>query len=101
MNFDPEHDPDFERHKFRKLNKLEDMPEEYLQLWDELNGCLKVLIADQRDKHDLDQDDAIIRYMAFHELQLHNLQEEVKHIYRAFSKFGEAIDNKQDKPDWN
>ena len=44
-----------------------------------------------------------MRYIAFQELQINSLQDEVKHIYRAFDSFAEVIDRKQDKkePDWS
>ena len=47
MRFEPEHDPDPERQKFRVLENLEDMPESHRKLWRELEKNLKTIIADQ------------------------------------------------------
>ena len=103
MRFEPEHDPDPERQKFRVLENLEDMPESHRKLWRELENNLKTIIADQRQLHELSESEALMRYIAFQELQINSLQDEVKHIYRAFDSFAEVIDRKQDKkePDWS
>jgi methyltransferase-like protein len=91
--------------QFLKVQCLGDVPEEYLRQCSEMYERIKGFYAsiesnlEEKDFNDeVDRKtDAMLRYIAFQEMQIAALQQEVVIFKKAMAHFAEAIDGKQDK----
>jgi len=101
MKFNPEHDPDPLNRKFREVDDVNSLPEEtkaelvhYYSSLIENIGILRATVEEQGvDNHfkRSKTDDAIIRYNAFMQKQINELQSEIRSLYEAVSGMGMAV----------
>jgi hypothetical protein len=90
--------------KVLKVQCLSELPEEYLkqcaEMYEGIKGFFATIEGNLKEccENDLDRKtDALLRYMAFQEMQIAALQQEVGIFKKAISQLGAAIDGKQDK----
>ena len=101
MKFNPEHDPDPLNRKFRTCEDINDLPEEtkeelvnyYASLLENID-----ILRKTSDKEGVDNffkrsktDDAIIKYNAFMQKQIADIQTEIRNMYEAMAGMGVAI----------
>tara|TARA_R100001463_G_scaffold127238_1_gene185215 strand:- start:3096 stop:3431 length:336 start_codon:yes stop_codon:yes gene_type:complete len=101
MKFEPEHDPDPLNRKFRKVDDINDLPEEtkeelinyYASLLENIEILRKTSAQEGVDNYfkRSKTDDAIIKYNAFMQKQISDLQSEIRNMYEAMAGMGVAI----------
>ena len=90
MRFEPEHDPDPTRSKFKTINNLDELPEANLELLNELKEKISSMISIQEKNHP--GENSLIAYTAFQEMQIHTLQQEIKSMYTVLLEMAGALD---------
>ena len=89
---DPEED---EGPKFQVLDTLDDLPEtkkkELTRFRDKIDSML------EHELHQHDEQDPFITYMAFQELKIHALQQEIHNIHRMMITLATAVDKLEGK----
>lgn len=90
MRFEPDHDPDPTRSKFKTINSLDDLPADRTELLNELKAKISEMITIQEKNHP--EDDPLIAYTAFQEMQIHTLQHEIKNMYEVLLSMAAALD---------
>jgi len=107
MRFEREHDPDPVRRKFHSISSLSELPDEYVEemagmygrireMVSEIDGNMAASGSDHSTEMDR-KDDAIVRYLAFQEMQINALQEETRVFYKALETLATELEKKQDK----
>lgn len=101
MKFNPEYDPDPLNRKFRTVEDINDLPEEtkvelisyYASLLENIGILRKTSVEEGVDNFfkRSKTDDAIIKYTAFMQKQINDLQQEIRVLYEAFSGLGVAV----------
>ena len=90
MRFEPEHDPDPLRSKFKTINDLDDLPADRIELLEELKTKISEMITIQEKNHP--EENSLIAYTAFQEMQIHSLQQEIKNMYAVLMEMAAALD---------
>lgn len=90
MRFEPEHDPDPLRSKFKTISDLDDLPADRLELMNELKTKISEMITIQEKNHP--EENSLIAYTAFQEMQIHSLQHEIKNMYAVLLEMAAALD---------
>jgi hypothetical protein len=120
MNLNPDHKSfqDKVADKYTVLTSVLNLPDSHKEKWhlladkiseqllefdttDGIDGKIPPMpekLYEGIDQHVADSLEDIVRYMAFQELQIHNLQEEMRVLYEGLDQFARVIDAKQDKP---
>ena len=91
MRFEPEHDPDPLRSKFKTIDNLDDLPADRLELLEELKLKISDMITINEKNHP--DENSMIAYTAFQEMQIHSLQHEIKDMYGVMMEMASALDN--------
>jgi hypothetical protein len=91
MRFEPEHDPDPLRSKFKTIDSLDDLPADRTELMNELKAKISEMLTIHEKNHP--EDDPLIAYTAFQELQIHSLQHEIKNMYLVLMEMAQALDS--------
>jgi hypothetical protein len=97
MRFQPDHDPDPERTKYRQISGYDEMPDEYKQMHMEIYNQAMVMADGARDKEKLSKSEAVLHYAAFQGVQIQSLQEEIKVIYKGLNAVADELEHMQDK----
>jgi hypothetical protein len=92
MRFEPEHDPDPLRSKFKTINSLDDLPADRIQLMGELKTKISEMLTIQEKNHP--EESSMIAYTAFQEMQIHALQGEIKNVYAVIIEMAKELDSK-------
>lgn len=90
MRFEPEHDPDPLRSKFKTISDLDDLPADRIELLEELKTKISEMITIQEKNHP--EENSLIAYTAFQEMQIHSLQQEIKNMYSVLMEMAAALD---------
>ena len=90
MRFEPEHDPDPLRSKFKTINSLDDLPSDRLEMMKELKAKISEMITIQEKNHP--EENSLVAYTAFQEMQIHTLQHEIKSMYELLIGMAAALD---------
>jgi hypothetical protein len=90
MRFEPEHDPDPLRSKFKTISDLDDLPADRLEIMNELKTKISEMITIQEKNHP--EENSLIAYTAFQEMQIHALQGEIKNMYAVLLEMAAALD---------
>ena len=90
MRFEPEHDPDPLRAKFKTINSLDDLPADRLELMKELKDKVSEMLTIQEKNHP--EENSLVAYTAFQEMQIHTLQQEIKNMYELLMGMATALD---------
>ena len=93
MRFEPEHDPDPLRSKFKTISDLDDLPADRIKLMNELKTKISEMITIQEKNHP--EENSLIAYTAFQEMQIHSLQNEIKNMYTLLMQMASALDGLQ------
>ena len=99
MRFNPDHDPDPERSKYRQISGYEEMPEAYREMHLEIYNQAMTMADGMREKEKLSKSEAVLHYAAFQGVQIQSLQEEIKLIYKSLDVVANELEAKQDKQD--
>jgi len=101
MKFNPDHDPNPLNRKFRELDDITDLPEEaqeelvryYASLLENIQILRKTTKKEGVDNYfkRTSTDDAMIKYMAFMQKQIGDLQSEIRSVYETMTSMGIAI----------
>jgi len=97
MRFEPDHDPDPERTKYRQISGYDEMPDEYKQMHLEIYNQAMTMADGMREKEKLSKSEAVLHYAAFQGVQIQSLQEEIKLIYKGLNVVANELETKQDK----
>jgi len=92
MRFEPDHDPDPTRSKFKTSNSLDDLPADRTELLNELKAKISEMLTIQEKNHP--EDNPLIAYTAFQEMQIHTLQQEIKNVYAVLMEIAQELDSK-------
>jgi hypothetical protein len=93
MRFQPEHDPDPLRSKFKLVDSLDDITGDERELFERLKSKVSTMMDTQLKNHP--DEDAVRSYIAFQELRITNLQAEIKNIYEMLLQMAVEIDRLQ------
>jgi len=93
MRFEPDHDPDPLRSKFKTINSLDDLPADRTELLEELKLKISDMITINEKNHP--DENSMIAYTAFQEMQIHTLQHEIKNMYTVMMEMASALDELQ------
>lgn len=93
MRFEPDHDPDPLRSKFKTINSLDDLPADRTELMNELKEKISDMISIHEKNHP--EDNSMVAYTAFQEMQIHTLQHEIKNMYTVMMEMASALDELQ------
>ena len=102
MRFEPEYDPN-PANKFRTIDSLSELPDAYVKEVAGLYGRIRKMIDEiqsNADAQKLDCDDAVVRYIAFQEMQILSLQKEIGLIYEGMKELAAVVDN-QNPGNWD
>ena len=93
MNIKPNYnrDPSPRDCRFKLIDSLSDLPPEYKELWKSLEVKLRKELRQQQDTLDCDEMDALIRYVAFQDMNIHCIQEELRTIYTGLDAMTDAM----------
>ena len=91
MRFEPDHDPDPMRSKFKTISSLDDLPEVQIKLMNKLKAKISEMLTIEQKNHP--EDNSLIAYIAFQELQIQALQGEIKNIYPVLMEMAIKLDN--------
>ena len=92
MRFEPDHDQDPTRSKFKTINSLDDLPADRTELLNELKAKISEMMTIQEKNHP--EDDPLIAYTASQEMQIHTLQQEIKNVYAVLMEIAQELDSK-------
>lgn len=92
MRFEPEHDPDPMRSKFKTINSLDDLPVDRTELLNELKTKISGMLTIQEKNHP--EENSLVAYTAFQEMQIHSLQQEIKNVYAVLMEIAQELDSK-------
>lgn len=84
---------------FKVVNTLDDLPKEKIEELDQLSERITEMI-DHEDAVNPGRN-AMIRYLAFQELQIHGLQLGIHQIHQMLLMLAQAVDTKEDKDHGN
>jgi two-component sensor histidine kinase len=90
MRFEPEHDPDPLRSKFKTIDSLDDLPADRTELMNDLKDKISEMLTIHEKNHP--EDNSLVAYTAFQELQIHTLQHEIKNMYEVLMSMAAALD---------
>ena len=90
MRFEPDHDPDPLRSKFKTIDSLDDLPADRTELLNELKDKISEMLTIHEKNHP--EDNSLVAYTAFQELQIHSLQHEIKNMYEVLMSMAAALD---------
>lgn len=90
MRFEPDHDPDPLRSKFKTIDSLDDLPADRTELLNELKDKISGMLTIHEKNHP--EDDCLVAYTAFQEMQIHSLQHEIKNMYEVLMSMAAALD---------
>ena len=93
MRFEPDHDPDPLRSKFKTINSLDELPADRTELLEELKLKISDMITINEKNHP--DENSMIAYTAFQEMQIHTLQHEIKNMYTVMMEMASALDELQ------
>lgn len=91
MRFEPEHDPDPLRSKFKTIDSLDDLPADRTELMNELKDKISEMLTIHEKNHP--EENSLVAYTAFQELQIHTLQHEIKNMYLVLMEMAQALDS--------
>lgn len=91
MRFEPDHDPDPMRSKFQTINSLDDLPADRTEMMNEFKAKISEMITIQEKNHP--EENSLIAYTAFQEMQIHTLQYEIKNMYTVLMEMARALDD--------
>jgi len=91
MRFEPEHDPDPLRSKFKTIDSLDDLPADRTELMNELKDKISEMLTIHEKNHP--EENSLVAYTAFQELQIHSLQHEIKNMYLVLMEMAQALDS--------
>ena len=91
MRFEPDHDPDPLRSKFKTIDSLDDLPADRTELLNELKDKISEMLTIHEKNHP--EDNSLVAYTAFQELQIHSLQHEIKNMYEVLMSMAAALDD--------
>lgn len=80
---------------FKVVNTLDDLPKEKIEELDQLSERITEIL-DHEDAVNPGRN-AIVRYLAFQELQIHGLQLGIHQIHQMLLMLAQAVDTKEDK----
>lgn len=92
MRFEPDHDPDPMRSKFKTINSLDDLPADRTELMNELKTKISEMLTIQEKNHP--EENSLVAYTAFQEMQIHSLQQEIKNVYAVLMEIAQELDSK-------
>ena len=91
----PDPDPKSEGPKFQLLDTLDDLPankiEELMKFRDKIDSML------EHELEQRDEQDPFITFMAFQELKIHALQQEIHNIHKMIVTLATAVDKLEGK----
>lgn len=90
MRFEPDHDPDPLRSKFKTIDSLDDLPADRTELMNDLKDKISEMLTIHEKNHP--EDNSLVAYTAFQELQIHSLQHEIKNMYEVLMSMAAALD---------
>ena len=90
MRFEPDHDPDPLRSKFKTIDSLDDLPADRTELLNDLKDKISEMLTIHEKNHP--EDNSLVAYTAFQELQIHSLQHEIKNMYEVLMSMAAALD---------
>jgi two-component sensor histidine kinase len=90
MRFEPDHDPDPLRSKFKTIDSLDDLPADRTELMNDLKDKISEMLTIHEKNHP--EDNSLVAYTAFQELQIHTLQHEIKNMYEVLMSMAAALD---------
>jgi len=119
MRFEPEHDPDPLRSKFKTIDSLDDLPADRTELMNELKDKISEMLTIHEKNHpepadrtelmnelkdkisemltihekNHPEENSLVAYTAFQELQIHSLQHEIKNMYLVLMEMAQALDS--------
>ena len=93
MRFEPDYDPDPLRSKFKTINSLDELPSDKLDLMSDLKNKISEMLTINEKNHP--DEDSMIAYTAFQEMQIHALQHEIKNMYNVLMEMASALDELQ------
>lgn len=93
MRFEPDHDPDPLRSKFKTIDSLDDLPADRTELMNDLKDKISEMLTIHEKNHP--EDNSLVAYTAFQELQIHSLQHEIKNMYEVLMSMAAALDELQ------
>lgn len=99
---DPDPSPDPEQmlnEMFKVINTLDDLPKERIEELDALSERVSEMLDHEEAVNP--GRNAIIRYLAFQELQIHGLQVGMGQIHNMLLMLAQAVDSKEDKDHGN
>ena len=90
MRFNPDHDPNPSRDKFKTIDSFDDLPEEAKEsLTEHFEQLTKMMDADAKSNPG---GNPIITTLAFTQFQIHAIQQEIANIHKMLITLAQAID---------
>jgi hypothetical protein len=103
---DPDPEPDVSadidevlKEGFKVINTLDDLPQNKIDELDQLSERVSEMLEHEDVVNP--GKNAMIRYMAFQELQIHGLQQALANVHAMLLLMAKTLDDKEDKKDGN
>ena len=103
---DPDPDPDVSAdieeilsEGFKVINTLDDLPQNKIDELDQLSERVSEIIEHEEIVNP--GSNAMIRYIAFQELQIHGLQQSLANVHAMLLMMAKTLDQKEDRKDGN
>lgn len=105
-DFFNEPDPEFDKFpeledilnsSFQVVNTLEDLPDQQKEELRVLAGRVTAMLDHELKVNP--EDDAVIKYLGFQQMQIHGLQQKINQIHEMLVFIAKAIDKKEDRKD--
>lgn len=97
---DPDPEPDIEEvlsEGFKVINTLDDLPQDKIDELDQLSERVSEMLEHEEVVNP--GKNAMIRYMAFQELQIHGLQQSLANVHGMLLMLAKTLDQKEDRKD--
>ena len=85
--------------KYQQVNSLSDLPDDYRQKLDSFTESLQGIIDDEEANNP--GVNPLYRYLAFQEIQIESLQNELRDVNEMILTLAAAVDMKENKKDGN
>lgn len=99
---DPDPEPDIEEvlsEGFKVINTLDDLPQDKIDELDQLSERVAEMLEHEEIVNP--GRNAMLRYMAFQELQIHGLQQSLANVHAMLLMMAKTLDAKEDRKDGN
>jgi len=97
VRFSKGNDPDPMRSKFHNISGIEDLPEEYRKMHEDMLTHATGIAEQAQKDRGCTEAGGVMSFVAFQSVQIASLQEEIKVLYRALEAIATEVDKKQDK----